>query len=143
MRKNKTVIADTSGLISLTSKDDKNYRIALEISRGLLKIEGSVYIATEIFAEMMNVLGKKVNHNAAIRAARKIEQSQFFLIVDTTHEIRRIALEKFQKVPESVSFTDCLVMAFADFYETKEIFGFDEAFRKNGYIRIGIDKSHK
>ena len=139
MRTNKTVVADTSGLISLTSKDDKNYRIALEISRGLLKIEGNVYIATEIFAEMMNVLGKKVSHNAAIRAARKIEQSPFFLIVDTTHEIRRIALEKFQKAPESVSFTDCLVMAFADFYETKEIFGFDEAFQKNGYTRIGID----
>ncbi len=139
MRMNKAVIADTSGLISLTSKDDKNHKIALGIGRGLLKIEGSVYIATEIFAEMMNVLGKKVSHNAGMKAALKIEQSPFFLIVDTTHEIRKIALRKFKKVPESVSFTDCLVMAFADYFETKEIFGFDEAFRKNGYLRLGID----
>jgi predicted nucleic acid-binding protein len=32
-----------------------------------------------------------------------------------------------------VSFTDCVVMAVADTYGTKRIFGFDEAFTKNGY----------
>jgi predicted nucleic acid-binding protein len=32
-----------------------------------------------------------------------------------------------------VSFTDCLVMAVADRFGTKVIFGFDEVFRKNGY----------
>lgn len=34
-----------------------------------------------------------------------------------------------------------LVMAFVDKYETRETFGFDESFRKNGQIRIGMDKS--
>ena len=64
-----------------------------------------------------------------------------FIIAETTLEVRIEALEKFQKQPKSVSFTDCIVMAFADEYETREIFGFDDAFRKNGYIRFGIDKS--
>jgi len=32
---------------------------------------------------------------------------------------------------------DCLVMATADFYETREIFGFDTAFTKNGYYLPG------
>ena len=136
----KTIIADTSGLISLVSKDDSNYKEAIEIGKSL-SVEGRIYIPTEIFAETMNVLGRKLNHNSAIKAARKIERSPFFLIVDTTHELRRSALKQFKKVFESVSFTDCLVMAYADFYHTKEIFGFDEAFRKNGYIRIGIDKN--
>ena len=136
----KTIIADTSGLISLVSKDDSNYKEAIEIGKSL-SVEGRIYIPTEIFAETMNVLGRKLNHNSAIKAARKIERSPFFLIVDTTHELRRSALKQFKKVLESVSFTDCLVMAYADFYHTKEIFGFDEAFRKNGYIRIGIDKN--
>ena len=139
MKISKTVIADTSALISLVSKDDKNYKKAITIGKSLSDLEGIIYIPTEIFAEMMNVLGKKLNHKFALKAARKIEKSPFFLIVDTTHEIRRKSLKQFEKVSESVSFIDCLVMAFADFYETREIFGFDEAFRKNGYTRIGID----
>lgn len=139
MKMNKAVVADTSGLISLVSKDDRNYKEAIAIGKSLSEVEGLIYVPTEIFAETMNVLGKKINHGSAIKAARKIERLPFFLIVDTTHEIRRSALDKFEKISESVSFTDCLVMALADFYEIKEIFGFDEAFRKNGYIRIGID----
>lgn len=137
---NKAIIADTSGLISLVSKDDSNYKKAISIGENLSEVEGRIYIPTEIFAETMNVLGKKISHASAIRAARKIERSPFFLIVDTTHEIRRSALVQFEKISETVSFTDCLVMALADFYDTKEIFGFDDAFRRNGYIRIGIDK---
>lgn len=143
MKMSKKVIADTSGLISLISKDDINHKKALSISKEFMGIEGLIYIPTEIFAEMLNVLGKRLNHEAGINAARKIEEYPLFLIVDTTHEIRRQALKKFHKVPQSVSFTDYLVMAYADFYETKDIFGFDDAFRKNGYIRFGIDKSRK
>lgn len=140
MKINKTVVADTSGLISLVSKDDRNYKEAIAIGKSLSEVEGRIYIPTEIFAETMNVLGKKINHASAIRAARKIERLPFFLIVDTTHKIRRSALDQFEKISESVSFTDCLVMALADFYDTKEIFGFDESFKKNEYIRIGIDE---
>lgn len=78
MRTNKTVVADTSGLISLVSKDDRNYREAIAIGRNLSAVEGRIYIPTEIFAETMNLLGKKINHSSAIRAARKIERLPFF-----------------------------------------------------------------
>jgi hypothetical protein len=30
-------------------------------------------------------------------------------------------------------------MALADQMETTDIFGFDEAFRKSGYVRLGLD----
>lgn len=61
-------------------------------------------------------------------------------MLPSNDNIRLRALQNFQNQPAYVSFTDCVVMAFADEYETKDIFGFDEAFRKNGYIRVGIDK---
>ena len=32
-----------------------------------------------------------------------------------------------------MSFADCLVMAFAKHYQTPYVFGFDDAFTKNGY----------
>jgi predicted nucleic acid-binding protein len=37
-------------------------------------------------------------------------------------------LKKFAKLPDKVSFTDCLLMAAADEYYTPDIFGFDKQF---------------
>ena len=44
--------------------------------------------------------------------------------------------EKVQTLPQGVSFTDCLVMATADDYETRDIFGFDKQFQDAGYNRL-------
>ena len=46
------------------------------------------------------------------------------------------ALQKFETLPQGVSFTDCLVMATADEYETRDIFGFDKQFADAGYNRL-------
>jgi predicted nucleic acid-binding protein len=45
----------------------------------------------------------------------------------------RRALRKFEKLPERVSFTDCVVMAVADYYQTQDISGFDQQFAQAGY----------
>lgn len=134
------VILDTSAFISLENIDDSNYQKATQISKKLSQKGSPVIVPGEIFTEIVNVVGKKVGHQAAIKQANKILNSQSFTISETNINIRQMALEKFQKQPKSVSFTDCIVMVFADEYETKEIFGFDDAFRKNGYVRFGIDK---
>lgn len=136
-----TIILDTSAFLSLGNINDSNYQKATTISKQIEKGKLSIIVPGEIFTEIVNVVGKKTGHQAAILQAKKILSSASFTITETDSNIRVNALEKFQKQPQSVSFTDCLVMAFADEYETKEIFGFDEAFRKNGYIRFGIDKS--
>lgn len=108
----------------------------------IINSEASVIVPGEVFTELVNILGKKINHSVAIKTGKKILQQPELVIIETTDVIRRNAFEKFKKQPKLVSFTDCLVMAFTDFYETKEIFGFDEAFKKNGYVRIGIDNAH-
>jgi predicted nucleic acid-binding protein len=46
------------------------------------------------------------------------------------------ALEKFNEQPPAVSLTDCIVMAVADAYKTKEVFGFDKQFEDAGYHRL-------
>lgn len=133
------IIADSSGLISAFVALDRNNKTAIKIKRTLEKDEGIVYVPTEIFAETINIIGKKLNHAAAMQLAQNILESKLFFIQPSREKTRYDALEKFKKQPESVSFTDCVVMAFADEYETKDIFGFDESFRKSGYKRIGID----
>lgn len=137
MRKN--IVADSSGLVSLISKTDKNQRIALKVIHSLIKVKGLILIPTEVFAETLNVLGKKIDKETAIEANNIIKTSKVFFIGESAPAIRAKAIEKLKRQLSSVSFTDCLVMAFADEQKTKDIFGFDEVFHRNGYTRLGID----
>lgn len=135
-----TIVVDSSSLISLFSPADSNHDIAKILSEDFKSQKISLIVPGEIFTETVNVFGKKINHEIAVKYGKFILATDEYTLVDTNYQIRQNAFEKFQKQPKSVSFTDCLVMAFADEYETKEIFGFDEVFRKNGYRRLGLDK---
>src|SRR3989344_1168151 len=121
---NKPLIIDSSAFISLTTTADSNYKKSNVISNQILEEDKTIIMPGEVFTEIVNVAGKKINHQAAIGIARKILSSKVMHIEESTSKIRQKALNKFEKQSESVSFTDCIVMAFADFYETKEIFGF-------------------
>lgn len=141
MRKSKTsIIGDTSAFFSLGIKADRNNVLANNIIKEIVNTDCSIIVPGEVLTELINILGKKVNHSVASIAVQAILTDKRFTIVETTEGIRKQASEKFKKQPESVSFTDCLVMAFGDEFETKEIFGFDEAFAKNGYKRVGIER---
>ncbi|OGE09984.1 hypothetical protein A3A60_03865 [Candidatus Curtissbacteria bacterium RIFCSPLOWO2_01_FULL_42_26] len=133
------VVVDSSALVSLFSPDDSNHQIAKKLSLTLKNQNTVLIVPGEIFTETVNVFGKKISHEIATKYGSFILTRQEYTIAETNHLIRGSAFEKFQDQPKSVSFTDCLVMAFADDYETREIFGFDDAFRKNGYIRFGVD----
>ena len=135
-----SIIADSSALVSLALSTDSNHKQAVLLARQIEKNNKTLILQGEIFAETINILGKKVSKEIAVFTANKILKSDLFQIVESSNAQRLSALEKFQKQPKSVSFTDCVVMASADHFDTKDIFGFDECFRKNGYIRIGIDK---
>ena len=136
----KPIIIDSSAFISLGTITDSNYQKATVISSRIGEGDSTIIMPGEIFTEIVNVTGKKIGHKAAMDQANKIIFSKTVHIEETNPTIRQSALSKFKTQPNSVSFTDCVVMAFADEFGTKEIFGFDEAFKKNGYIRIGIDE---
>ncbi len=134
-----SVIADTSALISLASFSDGNHKRAENISTSIKKNDYPLIIPGEVFTETINTLGKKAGHRSAVGTANELLTSKELVIADTSPDLRKYALIKFKEQSESVSFTDCLVMAFADEYKTQLIFGFDSVFRKNGYVRLGMD----
>ena len=86
----------------------------------------------DVFAETLNTLGKHVGHGKALDVGQYLGTTDPFLVIDASTEAKQAALARFGTQPPSVSFTDCLVMAVADEYQTTRIFGFDEAFA-NGY----------
>lgn len=134
------IIADSSGIISAFVQRDQNHNLAKKIKEKTLKNKSIIYLPHEVFSETVNIVGKKMSHEAAIDLGTTVLQTDLFFVLPSNYSLIERALEMFSKQAQSVSFTDCIVMAFADEYETKEIFGFDDTFRKNGYIRLGIDK---
>jgi len=129
---NNLVIADSSALYSLIKIQDSNHKKALKIIQTLLKENRTVLIPGDVFSEMLNVTGKKLGKAQQLKVAGKLS-SEGFILAEADEKIRISSVEKLRKLPGSVSYTDCVVMAFADEYKTKDILGFDEVFSKQGY----------
>jgi predicted nucleic acid-binding protein len=80
-----------------------------------------------------NSTTEKSGHKTARAAVVELTPPFMVLMIQTNvHQ----ALRKFETLPQAVSFTDCLVMATADEYETRDIFGFDKQFQDAGYNRL-------
>jgi predicted nucleic acid-binding protein len=131
------VIFDTSGLLSLLNADDSLHAEAVEIGKSTQQTAWQVLLPYEIYAEALNVIGKKQGRKQADAAGAFIismYDKQQLLFPDSTPYLLGQALAIHRKATGSPSFVDCLVMAYADDYDTPYIFGFDATFRKNGYL---------
>jgi predicted nucleic acid-binding protein len=127
------LIADTSGLISLASPTDRNHQAATAAANDLRGQQQAILIPYDVFAETMNVAGRRLGHSNAVALASYLRTTSLFAIFDVNDPTRQLALDRFDKLPESISYTDCMVMAVADEYHTRRIFGFDEDFSQRGY----------
>jgi predicted nucleic acid-binding protein len=135
------IIADSSALISLAIVSDSNHVSAKTYMQQTAQAGRPIIVPSEVFAETVNILGKKFGHKRALEAVQIISDTAVFLIRPTSDLIRSIALDMFGGVETSVSYTDCLVMAMAEQHGTVDVFGFDEIFSKRGYFLPGARKA--
>lgn len=133
---NSTAIIDSSAIISLSFNDDSNHKAAIQSSEYLVEENMSLILPGEVITEVLNVIGKKIGKNKQLEIGKYLLKSEEFIIIETDNEIRINAFNKLQELPNSVSYTDCIVMAVADYFDSKLIFGFDKAFKTNGYKLI-------
>ena len=133
----KVVVCDTSGLISLLKEDDSKHRHAVEVGRAIVAARWRVLVPHEVYAETINVFGKKLGRETAVLVGeallRKHNERELVLIPSDEHVLKR-ALAMQAGSSGGPSFVDCLVMAVADDQATGFIFGFDATFTKNGYL---------
>ena len=129
------IIADTSGLVSLFSPDDRNHTEAVNAAQRLRYEQRDILIPAAVFVEFLNVMGRKAGHAVALAAVTELTPP-FLVLSEPSSLLDSPALFKFEALAEAVSFTDCLVMAVADEYGTKDIFGFDKQFEDAGYQRL-------
>jgi predicted nucleic acid-binding protein len=136
-KRSNTIVADSSGLISLLVQSDTNHGKAKDIAEQLPDEKSVVLIPSEVLAETLNILGKKFGHQQAGEAVEGMLQSAVFLVTPSSDIARRDALAMFRDGPASVSYTDCLVMTMAEQHGTLDIFGFDEVFMRRGFFLPG------
>jgi predicted nucleic acid-binding protein len=129
------IIADTSGLVSLFSPDDRNHIEAINAAKRLQNDQKTILVPAAVFVEFLNVLGRKAGHEAALAAVSELTPP-FLVLSEPANLPQSPALKKFADIGEAVSFTDCIVMAVADEYGTPDIFGFDKQFQDAGYHRL-------
>lgn len=127
------IIADSSALISLSIVTDYNHNTAKKILENIFDEGHTIIIPAEIFSESVNILRKKFGHKKAYESVELFLESALFIVTPTSDMSRKEGLNKFKNIFSGVSYTDCLVMAVADYHSTKFVFGFDEIFKKNGY----------
>jgi predicted nucleic acid-binding protein len=133
------IILDSSGIVSLLHHGDSRHEDAVAIARGIGNRRIDIILPTEVFAETMNVIGKKRGNATAIAQGRGIVAEKGYFLLASRPEVIEMALVKLESQKQSVSYIDCLVMAWADHYHTKVIFGFDGAFAAAGYRLPGVE----
>ena len=129
------IIVDTSGLVSLFSIDDRNHAEAVNAAKRLQHEQRDILIPAAVLVEFLNVMGRKTGHDIALAAIAELTPP-FLILNEPSHLPTMPAYKKFAMLPKAVSFTDCIVMAVADDYGTKDIFGFDQQFEDAGYSRL-------
>jgi predicted nucleic acid-binding protein len=132
----RTAVLDSSALISLVNVADQLHDEAVEIDSVMTAAGWLILLPREVFAETINAIGKKISRRDAVLVARFIvdryDTHDFEFVHAERHVYdRAIALQGHGT--GNPSFVDCLVMALADEHQTRDIFGFDATFAKNGY----------
>jgi predicted nucleic acid-binding protein len=134
------VILDSSALIAQINIKDLWHKKANTISEIIERTDRKVILPAEVLAETLNRIGNNIGRQEAVLAGNALlerNDTGDVLITHSNTDILSATLRLLNSVAEPpekrASFVDCLVMATATFYDTREIFGFDAVFERNGF----------
>ena len=129
------ITADTSGRISLFPAGDHDHAAAVNAAEHRKNEHRDILVPAAVFVEFLNILGREAGRGAALAAASE-PMSPFLIGSETVALLHSAALRKFKMVSQSVGFTDCLLMAVADGYATRNVSGFDKRFADASHRRL-------
>jgi predicted nucleic acid-binding protein len=134
----KKIFIDADALVALARVRDKNHQKAKKIYKKVEKEKVSFISSNTSLYEAATVISQQINHQIAQNFILEARQRINFIFVDS--KIEKNGLKIFDRqTSKNVSFFDCLNMAILKEMGAKEIFSFDEDYKKNGFLRLGID----
>lgn len=135
----KRLLVDADAFVAVQNEKDSNHTRAIEISEYLFSLKLQLITSDPAFGEAITIISQKAGLQKAVTFAEELLASPTE-IVEVDAALRRKALDIFkEQTSKNTRFTDCINMAIMKEEGLQEIFSFDEDYKKNGFLRIGID----
>jgi len=134
------VFIDADAFVALVRVKDKNHRKAKRVYKYLKKKKASFFSSNTSLYEAVTVISQKISHKKAKEFLIKVHQGLSVIFINPEREKRATFIFS-KQISKNVSFFDCLNMAIMKELGIKEILSFDEDYKKNNFLRIGIDKN--
>ncbi len=132
------IYMDTTALIALANRKDKNHKKARNFLNSKLN-EGVLFvIGRPVFAEFLNGTSKRVGKAKAIELYEAYTKSKFVIIEKETEEDWKRAWDIFLKYDDQdgMDLVDCLSFAIMERLNLKKAFTFDNDFETYGFVKL-------
>jgi predicted nucleic acid-binding protein len=120
------VFVDTSALVALTDKRDRNHGAARRCFRGLARSRRPLVTSTYVADELITLVRMRLGHPVALVAGAALLESKWCQLVDIDEPLRSRAWELFAEYSDQTfSLTDCTSFALMKSMGLEEAFTFD------------------
>ena len=128
------ILLDTSALIALGDRRDKNHKRAVEFLKKAAK-KTRFILPKHVLVEYIDGVTKRISKDKAIEELEKILNSRLIIIEFERKRDWEKAIEYFKKYQDiKIDLTDCLSFAIMERLKIKEAFTFDKDFKIHGLI---------
>ena len=131
------VYMDTSALIALNDRSDKNHRAAATYFRHAAREGARFVLGRPVLVEYLDGVTKRVGKSDALVRLRQIDSSAMWRVEPDSDEDHARAREVFVKYDDhAIDMTDSLSFAIMERLQLAQAFTFDPDFEMQGFERL-------
>lgn len=132
------LFVDADAFVSLSNKEDRNYKKALKLSKLVKDWKTEVLTSSFAIGEAITVISQKVGLDKAVAFGINAYKGEL-IILDASRLQQLQALKRFsQQRSKNVRFTDFVNMVLMDELKVETIFSFDRHYKKEGYELLAV-----
>lgn len=129
------LLVDTSALLALTFRDDRNHRPAVAFVRA--HPEARLVLTELILSEVATRVRARAGADRAVAVARSLLDSRRYELLFVDPEVVRGALDRMERFADKrLSLTDCASFELMERLGLESAFAFDDDFRDCGYRMV-------
>jgi len=135
------VYMDTSALIALASRTDKNHEKARNFFEKSIRSGIKFVLGRPVLVEFLNGVSKRVNKKVAIQLYKRYTSSKIVIIEKETEEDWEKAWKIFERYEDQngMDVIDCLSFAIMERLGIRGAFTFDRDFETYGFNKLPRD----
>ena len=133
------VYLDTSALIALNDRSDKNHKAAASYFRHAAREGARFILGRPVVVEYLDGVTKRVGKSDALVRLRQIDSSALWRVESDTDEDHARAREVFVQYDDhDIDMTDSLSFAIMERLQLGQAFTFDPDFETHGFERLPV-----